>query len=108
MVILRSANRRALSTRLRALAEAAARATALNGGTSDPAQWMAIAVCSFVRSALARDPRRLTSSKSFANAAPVASGGPENANCLALMIVKGLTLRHCGRTGFAFIGGVGW
>ena len=89
----------------------AARAIALNGGTSEPAQWIATAVCSVVRSVLTREPSRLTSSKSFANAALVTSGGPASENCLGLFIVNGFirngaTLRHCDRTGFTFIGGV--
>src|SRR5262245_49660458 len=104
--MLSNANSRALSTRLKPLAAATIRATAFSGGTSDPAQWMAIAVCSFVRSLLLRDPRRLISLKSLAKASLLGAGGPSNANCLALLSRNGFTLRHCGRMGLAFIGGV--
>ena len=90
IAIFRSAKSRAVSTTLRPLA-AAARATAFNGGTSDPAQWMAIAVCSFVRSVLVRDPSRSISLKSFANAALVIAGGPTKENCLVLVMMKGFT-----------------
>jgi hypothetical protein len=108
IAMLSKANRRALSASARPLAAAAARATALSGGTSEPAQWIAIAVCSLVRSVLARPPTRFTSLKSRAKAALPGWGGPCQANCLAPLMAKGRTPLQCGSTGFAFMGGVAW
>src|SRR5215472_2525684 len=99
IAIFSSANSRTESIRSRPLAVATVRATAFNGGTSDPAQWIAIAVCSFVRWILVRDPQFFTSLKSFANAALVTAGGPPKANCLGPVMTKGFKLRHCGKIG---------
>ena len=75
IAMLSSAKNRALSTRLSFLALDTARATAFSGGTSEPTQWIAMAVCSLVRSVLVLDPRRLTSSKSLAKAVPPRRAG---------------------------------
>src|SRR5262249_56458232 len=108
IAMLSSAKNRALSTRLSFLAADTARATAFNGGTSDPAQWIAIAVCSLVRTVLFLEPKRFTSSKSFAKAALSNAGGPTLGHSLALVSTNGFTFPQCGRMGFMFIGGVGW